>query len=51
MILNDTYLDQFDFRWLEVKGIYTAFPISITLFFNHLKWNSSNATYNTAIQN
>ena len=24
-------------KWLEIKGIYAAFPISITLFINHLK--------------
>ena len=28
------------FRWLKIKRIFAAFPISITLFFNHLKWNS-----------
>ena len=34
-------LDQFQFRWLNIKGFDTAFPISITLFSYHLKWNSS----------
>ena len=33
---ND-YLEGFQFRWLEMKKIYTAFRISITLFSNHLK--------------
>ena len=28
------------FRWLKIIGIYAAFPISITLFSNLLKWNS-----------
>ena len=27
----------FHFRWLKIKGIDTAFPISITLIPNHLK--------------
>ena len=36
-----TVFTSFHFRWLEIKGIYTAFLISIMLFFNHLKWNSS----------
>jgi len=31
----------FQFRWLKIKGIYIAFPISITLFSNHRKWNPS----------
>ena len=31
------YLDQFQFRWLNIKGFDTTFPISITLFSNHLK--------------
>jgi len=38
---SPNYLDQFHFRWLNIKGFHTAFPISITLFPNHLKWNSS----------
>ena len=29
----------FIFRWLNIKGVYTAFHISITLFLNHLNWN------------
>ena len=28
----------FQFRWFEIKGIYIAFPISITLFYNPLKF-------------
>ena len=31
------YLGRFQFRWLKIKGALTAFPISITLFSNHLK--------------
>ena len=39
--------DKFQFRWLNVKGFDTvsndtAFPISVTLFSTHLKWNLSN---------
>ena len=30
-------LESFHFRWLKIKGIYTRFTISITIFFNHLK--------------
>ena len=38
--------DKFQLRWLNVKGFDTvsndnAFPISVTLFSNHLKWNLS----------
>ena len=33
--------EAFQFRWRKIKRNYTAFPISITLFANHLKWNSS----------
>ena len=32
-------LEGFQFRWSKIKGIYTCFPISITLCFNHLKYN------------
>ena len=30
-------LREFQFRWLKIKGIHAALPISITLFSNHLK--------------
>ena len=33
-------LERFNFRWLKIKGIHTAFPMSITLISHHLKWNS-----------
>ena len=39
--LYDWIQDQFQFGWLNIKGFVTSFPISITLFINHLKWNSS----------
>ena len=29
------------FKMVDLKGIFTSFPISITLFANFLKWNSS----------
>ena len=29
--------ERFQFRWLKIKGLYASFPISITLFSNHLK--------------
>ena len=29
---------KFHFRWLNFNGFDAAFPISITLFFNHLNW-------------
>ena len=29
----------FQVRWLKIKEIYATFPISVTLFSNHLKWN------------
>ena len=35
--------NQFHFRWLNIKGfdqILTPHSLSITLCFNHLKWNS-----------
>ena len=34
-------MDKFHFRWLNIKGFDTTFPISKTLFFNHLNWNWS----------
>ena len=34
-------LDEFHFRWWEIKRFDDAFPITITLIFNHLNWNSS----------
>ena len=37
---RDFFLDEFHFRWLKFKGVYAAFPISITLFSYHLKLNS-----------
>ena len=44
LILSESYhkthendLEGFQFRWLRIKGIYAALPISITLFSNHLK--------------
>ena len=33
--------EEFHFRWLKSKGIFVAFPFSITLFFNLIKWKSS----------
>ena len=30
-------LEGFQFRWFKIKGIPASFPISITLFSNHLK--------------
>ena len=35
-----TPLERFQFRWLKIKEIYAALPNSVTLFSNHLKWNS-----------
>ena len=32
-------LEEFQFRWLKIKGIHTTFPILIMLYSNHLKWN------------
>ena len=29
-------LNEFHFRWLNIEGINTVFPISIVLFLNHL---------------
>ena len=29
-------LDEFHFRWLNIKGFDSAFPISIVLFLNYL---------------
>ena len=37
--VNQSEKDEFHFRWLDVNGFSAAFPISITLFFNHLNWN------------
>lgn len=34
-------VDEFQFRWLKIKAIIPTFSISITLFSNHLKLNSS----------
>ena len=34
-------LENFHFRWLKIYRIVAAFPMSITLFFNHLKQKSS----------
>ena len=33
--------DTLHLRWLNIKGFYVTFPISITLFTNHLHWNRS----------
>ena len=33
------FFRSFRFRWLNIKGIDVAFPVSIMLFSNHLKWN------------
>ena len=41
VLLWEICLDEFHFRWLKIKRIKAAFPISITLISNHLKWNSS----------
>ena len=34
---NLSELEGFQFRWLRIKGFCAACPISITLFFHHLK--------------
>ena len=39
MKIETAHLDEFHFRWLKIKVSDAAFPISITLFFNHLKLN------------
>ena len=36
-LLEMEYLEDFHFRWSNIKEIDGAFPISITLFSNHLK--------------
>ena len=33
--------EEFHFRWLKSKGIFVAFPFSITPFFNLIKWKLS----------
>ena len=43
--IGKCYQDLFHFRWLNIKRIFAAFPISITLFYNLLKWNSSELTF------
>jgi len=35
--LQTSNLEGFQFRWSKIKGIYTRFLISMTLFSNHLK--------------
>ena len=35
-VLNETVLDDFHFRWLNIEGFDAAFLVSITLLFNHL---------------
>ena len=36
-LIEVTPLDEFYFRWFEIKGIDAGFPISIMLSCNHLK--------------
>ena len=33
--------DEFHSRWLNLQGVDATFPISLTLFTNHLNWNWS----------
>ena len=35
------FSESLQFRWLKIKRIYAAFPVSITLYFNRLKQNPS----------
>ena len=42
-------LDEFHLRWLIIKGFRVAFPISITLFVNHLNWDWSKTFLNLKI--
>ena len=34
---KEVFLESFQFRWLKIKEIYAAFPISVTLISNNLK--------------
>ena len=36
-VFIDDYLERFHPRWSKIKGVYDAFPMSITLFSNHFK--------------
>jgi len=39
--LKHLSLEGFQFRLLQIRGIYNAFAILIMFFSDHLKWNSS----------
>ena len=41
IVYTPWYLDDFHFRWLNIKGFDAELPIAITLFFDHLNWNWS----------
>ena len=43
--MTDFTLEDFLFRWFKIKGIYTAFPISLTQFSYHLNLNWSQVLY------